>query len=759
MVSENGTSNIFIAEAFGDALDMGLQSPEGYQVLREIDRGGMAVVYLAEQLSPLREVALKVMLPRFITDQIVKDRFRVEGQAMAELEHAGILPVYQVGVWNGLGFIAMKFADGGTLQELLNRQAPDVRQAVAWIITAGEAVHFAHQRGVLHRDLKPGNLLFDSQGSIYVGDFGVAKMASAQERELNPKESFVGTPHYVAPEMANGTNLGGSIATDVYSLGAVLYECLSGSCPHESCDNLEALFRDLADSDLPCVSQLCPDIPKDLAAVCAKALAKNPEDRYASMIDFVDDLRRWQKGIPVKAKPLSLVEKLCLCVKKCPVITLLSLLVLVTTVGGGFLIWNSKQSLRKSDEKLNTVIDERSRLYQRSLIDRAHVMLLARKPGYRHEALKMLLAARDYGENEAIRTEAVSLLSHWDIGAPGGSDILWVEGGSDFTVTIGDAGLRVTDGRREVDVILPTTEASSCAPAVSEDGKRLAYLRGGQMELIIHNVEFDKQCALIPLRKSPHSIQFAKNFNVIRVDYDLGVSDLYRVTGERLLRNFKSASPLSPPCGLSLWQPQIPGERELPRTGGKLSKCGQFLLTMGSSGIQLWNCDLEKKLKDYEPGDFSEHTLSDTKWLEGQRLLVETDADVTILEVAQNGKFTKHQRNARIDRARVKDVLGNGDWLVEREHEDDSMSLEIWPGGDAESARDSELGTKPSPFSLDDGRIKIGALTLTVPDNTEVLDFYVDEQKRKAMAITADCCLYRWDLNVLREELQRLGLE
>jgi len=153
-------------------------------VIGELDRGGMAIVYLAEQHEPNREVALKILAPRFADDKEMLERFYREGQAMANLEHQAILPIYQVGDWEGLSFMAMKLATGGSLLDVIRHKLPDIKKAVDWMITVSEAVHFAHQRGVLHRDLKPGNMLFDQDGSIYVADFGVAKTEFSKENAL-----------------------------------------------------------------------------------------------------------------------------------------------------------------------------------------------------------------------------------------------------------------------------------------------------------------------------------------------------------------------------------------------------------------------------------------------------------------------------------------------------------------------------------------------------------------------------------------------
>lgn len=293
MDSENRDRHI--AAVFGEALEDGMAALEGYKIVKELGRGGMATVYLAQQLNPMREVALKVMLPCFIENQEIRERFKLEGHMMAKLEDAGVLPVYEVGEWNGLSYIAMRLARGGTLQDILNKETPEVRRAVEWLIRAAETVHLAHQRGILHRDLKPANLLFDDRGSIYVGDFGIAEVKFTLNDELTTTEGLVGTPHYLAPEIASGAEVSGSVASDIYSLGAVLYECLTGERPHYRSDNLASLLRHIVHNELTYAKQVCPDVPEDLADVCTKALAKNPKDRYESVLELLKDLRQWYK--------------------------------------------------------------------------------------------------------------------------------------------------------------------------------------------------------------------------------------------------------------------------------------------------------------------------------------------------------------------------------------------------------------------------------------------------------------------------------
>ena len=329
-------------QVFDEALEEEGFKPEGYTDLVELDRGGMSMIYLAQQIEPEREVALKIVLPKYAEDKNIRERFQREGQAMANLDHPGILPVYQVGEWDGLIFIAIKLATGGSLQEVLEQRGiPEPNVAVDWLISAGEAVHYAHQSGVLHRDLKPANLLFDHNGAIYVSDFGVAKMELHQEQGLTVTNALIGTPHYLAPEVASGTNQGGSVATDLYGLGAILYRCLTGKLPHRGMENLAAQLRVIIEEDIISVKQQAPNTPRDLCVICEKALAKDPNDRYRSVIDFVEDLKCWKSGLPISARPAGMVEKYWLWTKRYPLTSTLSILLVATLIASTALFISS----------------------------------------------------------------------------------------------------------------------------------------------------------------------------------------------------------------------------------------------------------------------------------------------------------------------------------------------------------------------------------------------------------------------------------
>jgi len=284
----------------------------GYEVGPEIGRGGSAVVYQANQYDPERTVALKILLPVWTDGTGVRERFRLEAQALAQLDHPGILPVLASGEIDGVPWYSMPLAAGGTLAERRVAAYGQFRQIADWLAGAAEAVAHAHARGVLHRDLKPGNLLFASDGRLFVSDFGLARVL-ATSSNVTMTAAMLGTPAYMAPEViANGIRAA-TVAADVWGLGAILYELLAGHRPFEA-ESIPELVRSVV-GDEPAPLR---GVPRDLAAIAFRALHKNPEKRYPTVLALADDLRAWLAGEPVTARPYPWWERLQFATKRHP---------------------------------------------------------------------------------------------------------------------------------------------------------------------------------------------------------------------------------------------------------------------------------------------------------------------------------------------------------------------------------------------------------------------------------------------------------
>ncbi len=283
-----------------------------YEILHEIARGGMGVVYRVRQVSLNREVALKMILPGQAASPRTLRRFRVEAEAAAHLDHPNIVPIYEVGELDGQAYFTMKLVEGGCLAsclEELRLPGPDQKprpsrgtllqkgERLAEVMaTVARAIHHAHQRGILHRDLKPANILLDQDGRPMVTDFGLAKRVE-QDIGLTQSQTVIGTASYMPPEQAQAKNEL-TTSADVYSLGAILYELLTGQPPFVGGNYFDTLLKVVEEAPLP-PRQRNRNVPPELDAVCLKCLDKDPAKRYGSAQELAEELERWRAGDPV----------------------------------------------------------------------------------------------------------------------------------------------------------------------------------------------------------------------------------------------------------------------------------------------------------------------------------------------------------------------------------------------------------------------------------------------------------------------------
>lgn len=366
----------------------------GHEIFEEIAAGGMGVVYRARQLEPPREVALKMLLPAQGRSEELRERFRIEARAAAALEHSAILPVYAFGERDGLPWFTMKLADGGNLASRRAEFAGRF-QVIAQLVEAlADALHFAHEHGVLHRDIKPSNVLFDRGDRPFLTDFGLAKfMDDRAVSDLTATSSTMGTPRYLAPESTRGARHA-IVASDVYALGAVLYELLCGHAPFDA-DDLPTLLRRIVQEEPLAPSKLRSDVPRDLEIISLKCLRKDPAARYASAGALRDDLRRWLEHRPITARPASLWEQFVSFARRKPGLVTLSSTLALTLLCGGVLQWRSNRNLRAA--------------LRDSLVNEASALRATGQVGWQRQVLSNLTRAAEIGgPSTALRTEFIA---------------------------------------------------------------------------------------------------------------------------------------------------------------------------------------------------------------------------------------------------------------------------------------------------------------------------------------------------------------
>jgi serine/threonine protein kinase/Tfp pilus assembly protein PilF len=314
-----------------------------YELIEQIGRGGQGVVFRARQKSLNRIVALKVIESGRWATEVHLKRFRREAEAAASLEHSCIVPIYEVGDRDGCCYFSMQFIEGGQLDEVIKQEPMRPRGAAELIAKVARTVHYAHEHGILHRDIKPGNILLDAKGEPHLTDFGLARLIESESTVTGTLE-VLGTPSYMAPEQASGRNEQLTSATDVYGLGAVFYQLLTGHPPFAGGTTYETV-RQVLETNPRRPRLWNSKIDRELETICLKCLEKDPKRRYPSALAVAEDLEHWLKHEPIHAKPTGFVTHGRKWVRRNPSTTVLVTLLLALAAGLSMTIWNHKPAV------------------------------------------------------------------------------------------------------------------------------------------------------------------------------------------------------------------------------------------------------------------------------------------------------------------------------------------------------------------------------------------------------------------------------
>jgi serine/threonine protein kinase/WD40 repeat protein len=558
-----------------------LPAVPGYEILGELGRGGMGVVYQAWQTDLHRLVALKMVLAGAHASTEELTRFRTEAEAVARLQHPNIVQIYEIGQLDRHPYMALEYVEGGNLAQKLQGNPLPVCQAAQWVATLARAVHYAHQRGIVHRDLKPANILLQNiltaedaeerrgrgasavplrasassavtDFTLKLTDFGLARLQIGGGPTLTYSGQFLGTPGYSAPEQAAGKIKEIGPATDVYALGTILYELLTGRPPFKAETPQETLAQ-VQSQEPVSPSRLRPKLPRDLSTICLKCLEKEPGKRYASAEALADDLDRFLAGEPIQARPVSSTEKLWRWCRRNPAVATLMgfvavLLVLLAAGSMVAAVWlhadrdRAEQAERAAKEKL-----------WQSYKDQARAGRLSRRVGQRLASLqvveKAIHLARELSlPNEWIlelRNEAIACLALPDLGVaqewgdfPARSWAVTFDVGLERYIRLDDrqiASLRRTADDEEVCRFRDELRGEG-AWLFSSDGRFLAREFGGQLKLWKLNGtepslvrdKVDKDCSTCAFRVD------SRRLAIGRLNRSLDLLDL--TTGEQIQR-------------------------------------------------------------------------------------------------------------------------------------------------------------------------------------------------------------------------------
>ncbi|MFO1499275.1 MAG: protein kinase [Verrucomicrobiota bacterium] len=469
----------------------------GYEIIEEIARGGMGVVFRARQVNANRLVALKMILTGELASRQSVQRFLIEAQAAAKLDHPNIVPIYEVGEEDGRRFFAMKLVEGGTLAERMPEYAPSPparargsrslepgrERRIAQVAgKLAQALAYAHRRGVLHRDIKSSNILIDAQGEPQLTDFGLAKLTD-NEIGVTLATAVMGSPAYMAPEQASGRREDVTTAADIYSLGVVLYELLTGTLPFRAGSPL-AVMRKVLDEEPTPPSAVVPEVDSDLEVICLKCLEKDPARRYSSAEALAEDLERWQRNEPIFARSAGSWERGIKWIRRNPARASLAgtvvLSVLAISAISSVLGYRAQQA-RSQAEQAKQQTDNANRQLASNVrhFEWQEAEELA-QTGHRADALALFARLlRDQPEDPIAATRILSMLSQRSFGLPMGQPLrhhaavlsAYFNGTGDRIVTSSIDGLAKIWNARTTELLFVLTNGCGASAQFSRDSK------------------------------------------------------------------------------------------------------------------------------------------------------------------------------------------------------------------------------------------------------------------------------------------------
>jgi WD40 repeat protein len=449
----------------------------GYEILGVLGRGGMGVVYKARQVNADRLVALKMILAGGHAGAQDLDRFRAEAQAVARLQHTNIVQIFEVGEQRGLPFFSLEYVEGGSLAEKLDGTPWPAAPAAKLVATLAAAMEYAHEKGILHRDLKPGNVLLTADGQPKITDFGLAKRLDAGTGQTQ-SGAILGTPSYMAPEQADCTRHAVGKPADVYALGAILYELLTGRPPFRAATPLDTVLQVVGEEPVP-PSRLQSKVARDLETICLKCLRKEPGKRYPTAAALAEDLRRFQAQEPILARPVGAGERAVKWVKRRPALAALlvvSVLALAAVLGGGTAFTLRLQEQIRETEKARDNARSNQYVAQLNLVRREYE---ANKIGRVWELLEAQVpqepGTADYRGFEWYYWHRMSHRELLTLQGKGSTSVAYSPDGRRLAMTVWDSTVRVKDAASGQELLTLTGHTGPISGmAFSPDGTRLA---------------------------------------------------------------------------------------------------------------------------------------------------------------------------------------------------------------------------------------------------------------------------------------------